>query len=159
MGHQQWVCVASFPGLPRLRFLIACSMQKLSQKACESYHVHFVMLYICSLVPRPHPAHTRRRGLVLQVQILGLAPKVWSGQSDRRRAFIRMMRKRNKLLQSHRSKWCYDIHFSYWQICNPTLTITRLQYFRWPTRPLLLAWARWGLGTRLLYVWPCYGED
>jgi len=41
-----------------------------------------------SLVPRPNPAHTRRRGLVSQVQILGLAPKAWSGQSDRRRAFI-----------------------------------------------------------------------
>ena len=26
------VTVASFPGLPRLRFLIACSMQKLSRK-------------------------------------------------------------------------------------------------------------------------------
>ena len=26
-----------------------------------------------NLVPRPHPAHTRRRGLVSQVQILGLA--------------------------------------------------------------------------------------
>jgi len=28
-----WIKLASFPGLPRLRFLIACSMQKLSQKA------------------------------------------------------------------------------------------------------------------------------
>ena len=33
------VFIASFLGLPRLQFLIACSMQKLSQKACESYHV------------------------------------------------------------------------------------------------------------------------
>ena len=53
--------LASFPGLPRLRFLIACSMQKLSQKARapgESYHVimprasRFVTLYICMAVLR-----------------------------------------------------------------------------------------------------------
>ena len=30
-----------------------------------------------SLVPRPHPAHARRRGLVSQVEILGLAPETW----------------------------------------------------------------------------------
>ena len=79
----------------------------------------------CLLMPRPHLAHARRRGLVSQVQILGLAPKAWSSQSDRRRAFIRIM-------QKHRSKWCYDIHFSHWQICNPTLTITRLGTFAGP---------------------------
>ena len=33
-----------------------------------------------SLVPRPHPAHARRRGLVLQVGMLGLAPETRSGQ-------------------------------------------------------------------------------
>ena len=33
-----------------------------------------------SLVPRPHPAHARRRGLVSQVQILGPAPETRSGQ-------------------------------------------------------------------------------
>ena len=27
-------------------------------------------------MPRPHPAHTRRRGLLSQVQILGLAPSL-----------------------------------------------------------------------------------
>ena len=41
-----------------------------------------------SLVPRPHPAHARRKGLVSQVQILGLVPETWSGQSYRRTAFI-----------------------------------------------------------------------
>ena len=46
-----------------------------------------------SLVPRPHPAHARRRGLVSQVQILGLAPETWSGQSNHRAAFIEIMRK------------------------------------------------------------------
>ena len=29
----------------------------------------------CSLVPRPHPAHARRRGLVSQVQILGASSR------------------------------------------------------------------------------------
>ena len=33
-----------------------------------------------SLVPRPHPAHARRRGLVSQVGMLGLAPETRSGQ-------------------------------------------------------------------------------
>ena len=56
-----------------------------------------------SLVSRPHPAHARRRGLVSQVQILGLAPETWSGQSYCRTAFIGIMRKR-ELLQSYRSK-------------------------------------------------------
>ena len=41
-----------------------------------------------SLVPRPHPAHVRRRGLVSQVQILGLAPEAWSGQSDHRAGLL-----------------------------------------------------------------------
>ena len=68
-----------------------------------------------SLVPRPHPAHARRRGLVSQVQILGLAPETWSGQSYRRTAFIGIMQKREQLLQSYRSKRCYEIHY-------PTLT-------------------------------------
>ena len=42
-----------------------------------------------SFVSRPHPAHTRRRGLVSQVQILGLVPETWSGQSNCRIAFIK----------------------------------------------------------------------
>ena len=33
-------------------------------------------LLLASLVPRPHPAHVRRRSLVSQVQFLGLAPEV-----------------------------------------------------------------------------------
>ena len=57
-----------------------------------------------SLVPRPHPAQGRRRSLVSQVQILGLAPEAWSGQSNRRAAFIGIMRKREQVLQSYHSK-------------------------------------------------------
>ena len=59
------------------------------------------MLWEFSLVPRPYPAHARRRGLVSQVQILGQAPEAWSGQSDRRTAFIRIMWKREQVLQSY----------------------------------------------------------
>ena len=51
-----------------------------------------------SLLPRPHPAHARRRGLVSQVQILWLAPELWTSQSDRRTAFIRIMWKREQVL-------------------------------------------------------------
>ena len=36
--------------------------------------------YFSSLVSRPHPAHVRRRGLVSQVGMLGLAPETRSGQ-------------------------------------------------------------------------------
>ena len=50
---------------------------------------------------RPHPAHARRKGLVSQVQILGLAPEVWSGQSNRIVAFTGIMQKREQVLQSH----------------------------------------------------------
>ena len=57
-----------------------------------------------TLVPRPHPAHVRRRGLVSQVQILGLAPEAWSNQSNRRAAFIGIMRKREQVLQTDSSK-------------------------------------------------------
>ena len=73
-----------------------------------SYMLHEALCWrsLLSLVPRPHPAHTRRRGLVSQVQILGLAPEVWSGQSNRRAAFIGIMR---QVLQSYRSKYCYEI--------------------------------------------------
>ena len=52
-----------------------------------------LIMLVASLVPRPHPTHTRRRGLVSQVPILGLAPEVWSGQSDCRTAFIRIIQK------------------------------------------------------------------
>ena len=78
-----------------------------------------------SLVPRPHPAHTRRRGLVSPVQIFGLALALaaWSDQWNRRVALIRIMQKQEQVLQSY---------YSHWPICNPTLTITRLQYFRKP---------------------------
>ena len=33
-------------------------------------------LVASSLVPRPHPAQARRRGLVSQVQIIGVAPEL-----------------------------------------------------------------------------------
>ena len=57
-----------------------------------------------SVLPRPHPAHTRRRGMVSQVQILGLAPEVWSGISNHRAAFIGIMQKQEQVLQSYHSK-------------------------------------------------------
>ena len=56
------------------------------------YHICVTVLS-SSLVPRPHPAHARRRGLVSQLQILGLALEAWSGQSNCRAAFIGIMRK------------------------------------------------------------------
>ena len=64
----------------------------------------FPSLPVSSLVPRPHPAHARRRGLVSQVEILGPAPKAWSGQSNHRAAFIGIMRKQEQVLQSYHSK-------------------------------------------------------
>ena len=53
---------------------------------------------------RPHPAQARRRGLVSQVQILGLAPEAWSGQSNHKAVFIGIVRKQEQLLQSYCSK-------------------------------------------------------
>ena len=47
-----------------------------------------------SLVPRPHPVHTRGRGLVSQVQMVWLA--TWSDQSNCRVAFIEKCRSENK---------------------------------------------------------------
>ena len=109
-----------------------------------------------SLMPRPHPAHARRRGLVSQVPILGLAPETWSGQSYCRAAFIGI---NAQLLQSYCSKWYYEIHYSHWQICNPTQlqgfgTSASPRIWTCDTRPLLLAWAtcRWGLGMRLAFA-------
>ena len=92
-----------------------------------------------SRMPRPHPAHTRRRGLVSQV---------WMLPETRRAAITGIMRKREHVLQSYRSKW-YEIHYPHWQIYNPTLKITRLaQRFRLVT-PDPSPRAGWGLGTRL----------
>ena len=113
-----------------------------------------------SLVPRPHPAHVRRRGLVSQVEILGPAPEAWSCQSNRRVAFIGSENKYfNRTAQSDVMKFII-------QHCNSTLT--RLQHFGKPKdsglwhQTLSLwegwVWARdyckwrkagWGLGTRL----------
>ena len=38
--------VASFPGLPTVQFLIACSMQKRRGKAWYHYHVNDVSVYL-----------------------------------------------------------------------------------------------------------------
>ena len=46
-----------------------------------------------SHMPRPYLAHTRRRGLMSQVQILGLAPKVLSDKWNCRAAFFGVMRR------------------------------------------------------------------
>ena len=85
----------------------------------------------CSQTPT-QLVHARRRGLVSQVEILGLALEAWSNQWNRRVVFIRIMRKQKQVLQSHRSKWCYEIHYSHGPVCNPTLPTTRLQYFHKP---------------------------
>ena len=60
------------------------------------------------LMPRPHPAHARRRILVSQVQILGLAPEAWSDQWNCRALFIGIMQKQEQVLQSHHSKGCHS---------------------------------------------------
>ena len=99
-----------------------------------------------SLYPDPTQAHTRRRGLVSPVQISGLAPALaaLSNQWNRRVAF-----------SGSKNKYFNHTDDSQWPICNPTLAITRLQYFRNPriqacdTRPHLLTWAGRSLGTRL----------
>ena len=98
--------------------------------------------YPLVLCPDPTQLTGGEGGLVSKVQILGLAPEAWSGQSDHG--------SENKYSISPK---CYDIHFSHWQICNPTLTITRLLYFHktkdFDSRSLLLTWARWSLDMRL----------
>ena len=58
-------------------------------------HVHVVS---CS---DPTQLTERRRSLVSQVQILGLASEAWSGQSNHRAAFIGIMQKREQVLQSY----------------------------------------------------------
>ena len=57
-------------------------------------HTHFTLTLIRSEV----------KSTVSQVQILGLAPKVCSDQSNRKAGFIGIMRKQEQVLQSYRSK-------------------------------------------------------
>ena len=62
------------------------------------------------------------------------------------------MRKWGQVLQLYCSKWCYEIHYSHWQICNSTLgfnTSASPKIWTCDTRTFLLVWAEWGLGTRL----------
>ena len=73
---------------------------------------------------------------------LGLAPGAWSDQSYCRAVFIG---KQEQALQSYCSSDVMKFIIQHWQICNPTL-------WTCDTRPFLLVWARWGLGTRLLLV-------
>ena len=50
------------------------------------------------LVSCPDPTQlTQGEGSVSKVQILGLAPEAWRGQSNRRAAFIGVMRKREQV--------------------------------------------------------------
>ena len=81
--------------------------------------IHAVVVHACSPVPTPHPAHARRRGLLSQVQILGLE-----------REFVVMWKWESIVLYC--SKWYYEIHYSHWPICNPRLPCTRLLYFHKP---------------------------
>ena len=62
-------------------------------------------------MPRPHPAQVRRRGLVSQVQILGLAPEVWSGQSNRRAAVYWNNVEASTNTSIVLLKVCYEIHY------------------------------------------------
>ena len=64
-----------------------------------------------SLVPRPHPAHARRRGLVSQDQILGLAPEAWSGQSNHRSSIHWNNAEARTSTTIKLLKACYEIHY------------------------------------------------
>ena len=86
-----------------------------------------------SLVPRLHPAHARRRGLVSQVQILGLALEGWSNQWNRRAAFIIML-KREQVLQFYRSKW-YHYSNLYSTLNNYKASVLPLAQGLWHQTP------------------------
>ena len=73
-----------YPGLPRAVY---------ADIAREPHPQQMFSNMNVSLVLRPHPAHARTRGLVSQVQILGLALEAYSGQSNHRVAFIGIIRK------------------------------------------------------------------
>ena len=82
-------------------------------------------------LPRPHPAHTRRRGLVSQVQ------KSWAS--------------------SRSVEWPIILQSSvYWNNAEvrTSTSIVPLKVMLWNSlnshNPLLLAQARWGLGARLV---------
>ena len=64
----------------RQRIQISRTYVRISWSARATQHVTVSARRLYSLVPRPHPAHARRRGLVSQVGMLGLAPEAWSGQ-------------------------------------------------------------------------------
>ena len=57
-----------------------------------------------SLMPRPHPAHVRRRDLVSQIQILGLAPEALSDLSNLGVALIGIMWQQEQVLQWYCSR-------------------------------------------------------
>ena len=82
-----------------------------------------------SLVPRPHPAHVRRRGLVSQVQILGLAPEAWSGQSNPQSRVYWNNAEARTSTSIYCSKRVMRFIIRHWSICNSTPMISRLQHF------------------------------
>ena len=69
-----------------------------------------------SLVPRCHPAHMSRRGLVLQVEILWLA--TWSGQSNCRVAFIGKSRGKNKYFSNPAQSDIMRFLIQHLPVCN-----------------------------------------
>ena len=87
-------------------------------------------LVYTNLVSRPHPAHVRR-GLVSRVQILGLAPEVWSNQWNCRTALIEIMQKWEEVLLSYHSKYRVLQNLCNMQKCKRLL--------KWPA---LLLWTR-----------------
>ena len=88
--------------------------------------------FVYIFMPTPHPAHMRRRGLVLQ--ILGQVSKREANQITG--IYWKMQKYFNWSLNNDIAMRLYDILQSdivqHWPICNPTLTITRLQCFHKP---------------------------
>ena len=126
-----------------------------NRKLCIWQHLanfmmtHKLVLLLPSLMPRPHPAHARRRDLVSQVQILGLTSQAWSAQSNRRAAFIGIMRKQEQVLQWYRSKRVMRFIIQLWPICNyEASTLPQAQGFSLVTPDPFLVRGL-GLGTRL----------
>ena len=108
----------------------------------------FFQLDFPSLVPRPHLAHTRRRGLVSQIPSLVIDYKFVSVNNE-----------------FHNITWSGTINVL---VLVSTLFKQTLRYdwllhvsgaspriWTCDTRPLLFAWARWRLDTRPVFLW-CY---
>ena len=93
-----------------------------SQRYCDlvlTNRSHYQSILSC-----PCSCKEKGSGVTSPNSCIGLAAEVWSDQWNHRVASIELMQMQE---QWYRSKWCYKIHYSRWQICNPSLT--RLQYY------------------------------